>query len=90
MNFNEYIENIVEKTKLETLENAVNLQEVATDVFLDMLEDEEVTHSDLAFAEYIINRYKDVLNSIIDDQFEIEYVGEIECDGDCESCPCCE
>lgn len=89
INLLELLEEIYDKAMLETLEDAVNLQETASDVLLDMMKDEGATHSDLAFAKYIIERYKDVLNDILDDHFDIEDIDECLCDKCCDNCSCC-
>lgn len=86
----ELLEEAYDDAVIETLEDSVNLQEVAYDVLLDMMENEGTTHSDLAFAKYIIERYIDVLNGVLDDHFDIEYIDEDVCVCDCDNCPCCE
>lgn len=85
--FEELLEEIYDDAVIETLEDAVNLQELASDVLLDTLKAEGATHSDLAFAEHIIERYKDVLNDILDDHFDVEEIDECICD---ECCNCCQ
>lgn len=83
----ESLENFYDEVVVDTLEDTVGLQEAATDILLETMEDEGATHSDLAFAAYIIERYKNVLNDILDDYFDVEDTDEC-CD--CDNCACCE
>lgn len=81
VNFDEVIEDVV----LDVLEDIDEMQLASADILLDMLTEEGATHSELAFATYILDRYQDIFNDVINDVFEIE---EVECDeDDCEGCP---
>lgn len=85
----ELLNEVCEEAVLDTLETIANLQEIAKVVMESLLEDEGATLGEKVFASNIIENYVEVLNNIIDQEFDIMTETEIlewECNGNCENC----
>lgn len=83
---NKLVDDICEDTLLNTLETVVNFQSNAKKILIEILEDEGATSTEIALANYFVEKYIDILNDITDDAFNIISADEIECIGDCEKC----
>lgn len=86
VSFEETKEDIYCDAVCDVLTDVCNLQENTKDIFIDMLEMNNATISEIAFARYIIEEYVDLLQEMIDDAFEIDELVEVYCDGYCDNC----
>ena len=80
---NNLVDDMIEDAVLNTLESVSNLQEDSKDVLIEIMEEDGATETEIAMAKHFVEKYVDVLNDLIDDEFEIM---ELDCDLDCENC----
>lgn len=83
------VDEIAEDVACKIIGEMMDLHDVVSDALIEELEEENATHSDLAYAMYIINRYSEFLCDVVSDYFNVELNKEAvpeDCDGDCESC----
>ena len=86
-NFENLKEDIYCDAVCDVLTDVCNIHEESKDFFMDILEINGATMSEIAFAKYIIEEYVDLLEELIDEEFGIDEVVEIECNESCEDCP---
>lgn len=80
---NNLVDDMIEDAVLNTLETVSNLQKDSKDVLIEILEEDGASETEIAMAKHFVEKYVDVLNDLIDDEFEIM---ELDCNGDCEHC----
>lgn len=80
---NNLVDDMIEDAVLNTLETVSNLQEDSKDVLIEIMEEDGATETEIAMAKHFVEKYVDILNDLIDDEFEIM---ELDCNGDCDNC----
>lgn len=83
------VDEIAEDVACKIIGEMMDLHDVVSYALIEELEEENATHSDLAYAMYVINRYNEFLCDVVSDHFNVELEEELiseDCDGDCENC----
>ena len=80
---NNVVDDMIDDVALNILEDVHNLQQDSKDVLIKIMEEECATETEIAMAKHFVEKYVDILNDLINDEFEIE---DLYCDGVCENC----